>query len=262
MRLQPALVLPLLCLVACGGDAKSDLDERRVTSGARELATFSKNDGVEPVVIFEAGLGDTHAVWAAQAKAASSGFVSYDRAGYGDSTIDASLRDVDALRVDLQAVIDAHTAAKVVLVGHSLGGFIIRAYAAQQPARVAAMVFVDASHELYNQPSQEEVDIVVKAFRDAGLEGAAQEARNLIADAAFMAQVGGLPDVPVVVIDSMKIDGDHDEADRRAWYDAKQSLSAGVTDFTHLTTTKSGHYIMRQEPGLVNDAIASVLEKL
>ena len=71
-----------------------------------------------------------------------------------------------------------------------------------------------------------------------------------------------LPDVPVIAITSMKIDAEHDMADRQLWYDSKESLKAGVTDFTHITTIKSGHFIQLDEPKLVLENIKLLLSKL
>lgn len=60
----------------------------------------------------------------------------------------------------------------------------------------------------------------------------------------------------------MKIDSEHNAADRQLWYDSKEALKAGVIDFTHITTNKSGHYIMIDEPNLVVDNIKLILQKL
>ena len=46
------------------------------------------------------------------------------------------------------------------------------------------------------------------------------------------------------------------------WFNSKEALRNGVTDFTHITTTKSGHYIMLSEPNLVITNIQTLLSKL
>ena len=49
---------------------------------------------------------------------------------------------------DLHALIDgAGIPGPYVLVGHSLGGIIVRLYAATYPNEIAGVVLVDASHE-------------------------------------------------------------------------------------------------------------------
>jgi pimeloyl-ACP methyl ester carboxylesterase len=49
-----------------------------------------------------------------------------------------------------QLLIKANVQGPYVLVGHSLGGVYIRAYAKQYPSEVFGMVFVDSSHESQN----------------------------------------------------------------------------------------------------------------
>jgi hypothetical protein len=77
-----------------------------------------------------------------------------------------------------------------------------------------------------------------------------------------MATLPNLPDIPVIVLTSMKVDEVQTPADRQVWYDAHELLGNGITDFTHIATTKSGHYIMRDEPDLVIDNIKSLITKL
>ncbi|GAB4522914.1 MAG: hypothetical protein Tsb0010_07130 [Parvularculaceae bacterium] len=104
-----------------------------------------------PVVIFESGLGtDSQLSWAriANELSAHTRACYYDRAGYGWSDGAPPPRSIAQIARELGAVIDAAAGdAPVILVGHSLGGPMIRAYANEHSDRVAGMVFVDSSHE-------------------------------------------------------------------------------------------------------------------
>jgi hypothetical protein len=77
-----------------------------------------------------------------------------------------------------------------------------------------------------------------------------------------------LPDVPVIVLTSLKpeayvVYGDSKYgAGRQIWYNASEQSGRGVTDFTHITATNSGHYIMRDEPELVIYSIDLLMSKL
>lgn len=53
-----------------------------------------------------------------------------------------------------------------------------------------------------------------------------------------------LPNVPVIVLTSMQSDATHSFLDKQIFYIAHEQLKNGVTDFTHIATTKSGHFIM------------------
>lgn len=118
-------------------------------NGAR-LHVVCEGGGL-PVVLFETGLGgDARWTWKRITKklSANNKTCYYDRAGYGWSSVSNTSRSVHNLAVDLAAVAD-HVApnSPLVLVGHSFGGPIIRAYAKGHTSRVAGMVFVDSSHE-------------------------------------------------------------------------------------------------------------------
>jgi hypothetical protein len=141
---------------------------------------------------------------------------------------------------------------------------IIRDFAVKNPKKVAGLVFVDASHEKYNHYTQKQIDSYYNTFKtDNGPNsGIALETLQLIEDFKYIEGLSNLPDVPVIAITSMKIDAEHDSADRQLWYDSKESLKAGVTDFTHITTIKSGHFIQLDEPELVLGNIKLLLSKL
>ncbi|MEO6798484.1 MAG: alpha/beta hydrolase [Rhodanobacter sp.] len=68
----------------------------------------------------------------------------YDRAGYGFSPAGPLPRNLQADVADLHALIGrARISKPLVLVGHSLGGNIVRRYAEKYPADVAGLVLID-----------------------------------------------------------------------------------------------------------------------
>lgn len=73
---------------------------------------------------------------------------SYDRAGMGLSEPSPLLFAPDNVARDLHAALeDAGETGPFILVGHSMGGFFVRDFAAQFPQDTAALIFVDSSHE-------------------------------------------------------------------------------------------------------------------
>lgn len=267
-----------LSLTSCSDDDKnrnSEYTGTEVELGTHKLMAYSVSKSSEYLVVFESGLGNDHTSWYSTGKSSEivsisntldSDILLYDRAGYGKSESGTNTpREINKLRSELEVVIDKFAnGRKVLLVGHSLGGLIIRDFAVKNPEKVAGLVFVDASHEKYNHFSQSQIDSLYNAFKaDYGANsGIALETLQLIEDFRYMKGLPNLPDVPVIAINSMKIDAEHDMTDRQLWYDAQESLKAGVTDFTHITTIKSGHFIQLDEPELVLAKIKLLLSKL
>lgn len=101
-------------------------------------------------VIFDSGLSDWSSIWAlVQPQTANrTRSCTYDRAGMGYS--DPSNRPSTPFNIvdDLRHLIKtAGIQAPVVLVGHSLGGFNMKLFAATYPAEVAGLVLVDPAEE-------------------------------------------------------------------------------------------------------------------
>ena len=243
--------------------------ETKISLATHKLATFSAIKNSKYLVVFESGLGNDHTVWNNNAVAlqinGNTDVLLYDRAGYGKSENGPGPRDINRLRSELESVIDKFSnGRKVILIGHSLGGMIIRDYAVKNPLKTAALLFVDPSHELYSHPSQAEEDELYEASRNANGAnfGGTLEAREFIEDLQYASTLPNLPNIPVVVLTHMKVDVTHSTSDVQKLYDAHELLKSGVTDFTHIATTKSGHFIMIDEPGLVVDSFNSLISKL
>ncbi|MET8747872.1 alpha/beta fold hydrolase [Streptomyces sp. NPDC004728] len=106
-----------------------------------------------PVLVFCAGLASTseHFAWITEWFAHSSdhAVVSYARAGYAGSRRNSKApyelsESVDDLEDLVRGVVPVNR--KVVLVGHSLGGELIRQLAQRMPERLAGLVYLDPSH--------------------------------------------------------------------------------------------------------------------
>jgi pimeloyl-ACP methyl ester carboxylesterase len=116
-----------------------------VQSGGVRLHLHRQGSG-SPAVLFEAGIAGSLLGWALVqpqvAKFAST--VSYDRAGLGWSDGCATPRTVDGMIAELSGALkQANIPGPYILVGHSFGGLLIRAFAHARPQDVAGMVFVD-----------------------------------------------------------------------------------------------------------------------
>jgi pimeloyl-ACP methyl ester carboxylesterase len=236
-----------------------------VNVGTKNLETYVGGSGSNTIV-FETGLGVDGKTWFTnkifETIGASNQVIAYNRAGYPPSTQNGETRGLQILVNDLDSIINAKSInSKVILVGHSLGGAIVRTYAIQHPDKVKALLLIDPNHEsfsLYANMTQEQEDTLVQQETTANNIGGAIEARQLIENISFLQSLPNLPDIPVTVLTSTKVEGGLTQADVDNWILAHQSLNTGVTKFTHIMTNKSGHFIYIDEPQLVIDNIISL----
>lgn len=161
-------------------------------SDGRRLNLHCTGEG-SPTVLLEAGLMGWSMIWhkvqAAAAARSSTRVCAYDRAGMGFSDEAPTPRGIDMLAADLAALVEAAPLAPpLVLVGHSMGGLIVRRFAEEYPGKVAGMVLVDPSSE-----HQESRFAAIVPKEAASLDGAMAAVRSCheLADTAALA-----PDTP------------------------------------------------------------------
>lgn len=161
--------------------------ERIPIASGRALNLRCVGDGPQAVLLEAGGNADSATWFRVQSLLSPQARVcAYDRAGYGFSDQGPLPRDLDADVADLAALV---TAAKLrtplVLVGHSLGSNIVRAYARQHPQAVRALVLVDP-------PEQGADALLPQAWKDQGEAGRTQ--RNAFLDACLKAAEAGALD--------------------------------------------------------------------
>jgi len=100
----------------------------------------------EPVLIFESGLGtpgDNYQGLFGTLSKTTAG-IAYDRNGIGGSEADPTIKtDADVVK-RLHALLDTlHIQPPYLLIGHSIGGPLVRLYTAFYPDQVAGLVLID-----------------------------------------------------------------------------------------------------------------------
>ena len=106
-------------------------------------------DTGKPTVILEAGMASfsSNFVWVQQTLESLTRVVSYDRAGLGWSDSGPKPRDAQRSAKELRAALQrAGITGPYVVVGHSYGGLVVRAFADLFPNEIVGMALVDASH--------------------------------------------------------------------------------------------------------------------
>ncbi len=252
-------LVSLLLIASCSNDDETPTPtvSNMVDVGDYKLFTESLGEGTHTLV-FESGLGDNYESWyQLLGLSETNQVIAYNRAGYEPSEVANNDRGIVQLAEDLhQVILSKSQNDRVILVGHSLGGAIIRYYAVQHPEMVEALLFVDPSHENFEEMTQEQEDAIVEYFNGEGRPEIANEARQIIENFEILGNLETLPNVPTIVLTSIR---DRLGEDITNWVNAHATLGDGVTDFTHIITENSGHYIQVEEPQLVFEAIDALL---
>jgi len=156
--------LLLLALIGMGHQIVGKVQDRRhypppgrlIDVGGHTLHLYCTGEG-SPTVILEAAGPGWSVYWSKVQPEISkvTRVCSYDRAGFGWSDSGPLPRSGQQMAKELhQLLTRAGISGPYVLVGHSLGGFIVRLYRQAHPDDVVGMVLVDAGHE--RQFEQEE----------------------------------------------------------------------------------------------------------
>lgn len=247
-----------------GGCSTLPPAERVTTSDAKH--TYVMAGEGSPTVILEAGLGDGKDSWVPiyNQIAERTRVFAYDRAGYGASRSANKTRDgatiVRELRSTLQSL---NLRPPYVLVGHSIGGTFIELYARTYPDEVAGVVFVDSRHADFTRQCQVAEagsctpPVLLSALMPLGPK------REMASGDQTMAQVlnaGPFPDVPLVVLTRGK---QFLESARfyEVWLQTQEALASLSNDSEYNICERCGHYVHRDNPGMVVDAVASVIEQ-
>ena len=135
-------------LVAEAADAKAyPLPGQLVDVGGHRLHINCTGTGRLTVVI-ETGLGDWSTSWGAVVQpevAKTTRVCTYDRAGLGWSDAAALPSDAAQFAEELHTLLqNANVPGPYVMVGHSLGGLIVRIFAHDYASEVAGVVLVDS----------------------------------------------------------------------------------------------------------------------
>ena len=183
-------------------------------------------------------------------------------------------RTVEEIVANLHTLLEvAEVPGPYVLVGHSLGGLMVRVYAATYPEEVAGLVLVDAFPEqlrVHLTPAQWRAFLAANAILPPEMADYTDyETIDFAAATESMAQAGAahpLPPLPLFVLargrplgPTAEQLGFSPEALEAAWRAAQEDLAALSPRSRFQVAEESAHYIQLDEPDLVIRAIARVV---
>lgn len=268
------------------------------TRDGRHLhATELDGPGGAPVVVFEAGAGGTRSSWGGVQPSVSAfaRAVAYDRSGLGRSAPDAADRTFGRMADDLNDLLDGLAAGddtRFVLVGHSLGGVIVRLAASRRPGRIAGLVLVDPSDEsaedmfrgnverraaistaimrvvartgilrvlggilFRSAPADVRADLAREAATPRAIETMAQELKTFYPELqSWQGSAPDLGDVPVTVISGAK-SGGLGKAVRARVNEAHAGRAAASPTGRHVVAANSGHQVPLTDPDVIVEEV-------
>jgi pimeloyl-ACP methyl ester carboxylesterase len=209
-----------------------------------------------PVIVFESGLGNDMRGWeeVAQPLAAFARIVLYDRPGIGRSSPRRGTQVLLASAVADELLACLHAMdmpPPYLLVGHSLGGFYMQAFARIYPCETAAVVLIDSASPL-EPPGVFGSTVPPKP----GSIVAAEEA-GFAPSAAAMLAGPPFPPVPLIVL----VATDHDvTSDREALWQEVQKQTAALSPKGRLEIVQgAGHFIQQERPQVVIEAVLEAM---
>lgn len=217
------------------------------------------------VVVFEAGLGDTLDVWQEiqpriAAKCART--FAYSRAGYLGSDVPAAARDaatiVGELREELRR---QHLSPPYVLVGHSLGGLYMQYFARNFPGDVKGLVLIDSTHWHQGLTIDAGANTLYQTRKTVTLFMPWIERREVNESTEAGREVHESPiagSVPTIVLSSTKLWHGETEDQRARAITLQNDIAADFPAARHVFVEDSGHYIQREHPEAVIEAIRDV----
>lgn len=146
--LGPVLIALAVSLTAMAGDTSPHRSGLVEANGVK-LHYLEWRGGRDGVLLMLAGLGhDAHTFDRFAGRFTDKyRVVALTRRGYGQSSKPATGYDVQTRVEDIRRFLDALGIAKVTLIGHSIAGDELTAFAAAYPARVDKVVYLDAAYD-------------------------------------------------------------------------------------------------------------------
>jgi pimeloyl-ACP methyl ester carboxylesterase len=207
---------------------------------------------------------------------------SYDRAGLGKSEPISVERSIDHMAQELEQLLQkSKIDPPYLLVGHSLGGMIIRYYNYLYPNNVAGMLLIDPASEKYDDVvrkglSQKEIRTIDSL--DYALTPWTRDERVPLAirseyqnfkttDKELIKKTRFPTDKPVTIVSSARfsdVERKEQLSQREVdlWVKLHHDWTMEAPQIRHVTTEKSGHYIQNEEPDLIIAELQLLLDKV
>lgn len=208
----------------------------------------------------------------------------YDRAGLGQSESLNNKRSVDTMAYELnELLLKEKIKPPFILVGHSLGGWVLRCFVNMYPKKVTGLIFIDGGYEreyldgLEIRSEEEKIKWTAhfKTFLNVPdrSKGHNDESACLFdfdstkysTDGKIVKDLKLPNNIPISVYLPSSVDPENP-------YDKQQEIEIRLNYYENwkkdapqlkiIRTPKSGHYIQIDEPNLIIEGITEMLNKI
>jgi pimeloyl-ACP methyl ester carboxylesterase len=179
-----------------------------------------------------------------------------------------------------------------IIVAHSIGGFNARLFAGTYPKEVAGIVFVDCSHEnqydfIINKPLKvredlknqfgyskkklDEIMLSIKKTKEDLKNNMISSEQNLDEQILSAKQVkeirkkDSLRNIPIVVLSADELIKPSQEGYKqimKSMMERQKDIASLSNKSKYIFVKNSGHYIQREHPQVVIDAIKEIINKV
>lgn len=274
-KISMLLLFPLLACTNPGNNTRDDRpsDENSIEKGETvNFNTLVKGTG-SPTVIFESGLGTPLYNWDKVQAGISEQYktISYDRLGIGQSPATDNPRTIENLVADLDILIRQNNIdGPILLVGHSIGGHIVRKYQQSFPSNIVGLFLVDPTNEylyeeVFKQMSPESADSMKTAWDSSfkkqpiGVYNEWKEAYEIDEIMRNYPLPGG---IPVTILASYQENSFLSTKNAEIKWKLFSEWKRGKPNVNIVNTRNSGHYIHLGEPDWVISEMKRYLRNL
>lgn len=236
----------------------------------RHRLHFHVLKGHSPAILFESGGGDDWTEWQpvleAVHRATGATLITYDRAGFGSSSLDSSRTSLPQQLADLKTGLrQLHLDQELLLVAHSFGGYFATLFASSYPKQVCGAVFIDATQVAFWTDGQlasflaEYAPVKEKVHKDA--PGRYWMYVDMPRTTQLMRQVRFPSAVPAVVLMAGRPPF-ATAGENTRWQQAQRHFVAQAPNRKLVLVPESGHYIMLDAPPTVIRTITQLYERV
>ena len=221
-------------------------------------------------ILFDSGAGNGGSVWNSildkTSEITKATLITYDRAGFGKSTID-TLQNDESKHGIMSSIQDLEIGLKklgydkdILLVSHSYGGYLSTLYASRHPKLVKGIVLIDVNHNYFEDGIiEKEVatqDQLIAQWKISN-KGTYFMAKTILETVKIMSTISIPQSIPVVdFVNGIPFLKKPEEIER--WKECHRKFVANNPNVIGITAHDCGHGIWMGNPPLVINSIAKL----